>query len=849
MGIFKRKQKDTDFLDEELLNKESSIGSGDFSKPAPSHALTPEEVLQGVNTPSTSDGYALYSLKKRMLTATKKEEVVNEEEPQSNTIDFILNEPEEVEEDKSLLERCKAYITDDTGESVLESLAPIYELESVAEILRNDSLKAIERLSEKYNSSFESIKKVSAPTVEPHITIEGFDSPSKEEDVFEQKISIDAEVKNIQSSVPFVISDIDMQEEFFPDKSQSDISNTATITFTPINENGAAAKIVVTEQTRPLDLTGELAQLEMEATEVEAKVELEKNEFEEFVPEYECKDEADIKKFLRLFSIKKRNRFLVCCSSVILTLILGFFALPFMTSVIYGNTRSIMIFSAIISFVIILLNSDMFKSLLNILNKKATADIPPSLSSIAVLIYAIYGIINGEVILEMLLINSIILSFRSLLLFMQSTYMLSNLRQIANPSQKNAVTLINDTTVAFSMAKNAIDGDILIAAPKKCDHIDDFIKYSTFGTFMKGKISFISIASLILSVIVGFVCSAYYNGVFDGLYTVAAIQCFSAMPTLFMIDVLPLYGASKKLNKQKAMIAGKVAAEQLEMANALVLNSIDIFPEGSVSLHQMKVLSENDLQDTIVRAASLTDALNSPLSAIFKKIAGTGNITSYPNSDTVKYEDKMGISGWVDDRLLFIGNRTLMETHGIQVPSVEVDRKILRNGYFPIYVATGDKACALLMVQYNVLPEISHELRRLTNSGVTLLINNTDPNLTEEMICDYMGLYDDSVKVMSAAGCHMYKNAVYYEKSVSAPASFVSQNKITLATILNCASKIKSASVTLTVFYILSAIFGALFFAYSSFTLSGSLISSTSLLIYTLVVSALSYILYLTQKP
>lgn len=43
--------------------------------------------------------------------------------------------------------------------------------------------------------------------------------------------------------------------------------------------------------------------------------------------------------------------------------------------------------------------------------------------------------------------------------------------------------------------------------------------------------------------------------------------------------------------------------------------------------------------------------------------------------------------------------------------------------------------------------------------GITMLIDSSDPNLTEEMICDYMGLYDDSVKVMSTAGCHMYKNS------------------------------------------------------------------------------------------
>ena len=94
------------------------------------------------------------------------------------------------------------------------------------------------------------------------------------------------------------------------------------------------------------------------------------------------------------------------------------------------------------------------------------------------------------------------------------------------------------------------------------------------------------------------------------------------------------------------MIAGKIGAEHIEMANCAVFTSEDIFPSGTVTLHNMKVLSENSIDDTIIRAASLTETLNSPLTNIFKRIAGNSNITALPDSDTVKYEDRMGISGW-----------------------------------------------------------------------------------------------------------------------------------------------------------------------------------------------------------
>ena len=398
------------------------------------------------------------------------------------------------------------------------------------------------------------------------------------------------------------------------------------------------------------------------------------------------------------------------------------------------------------------------------------------------------------------------------------------------------------------MAKNAIDGDVLAAAPQRTKHIDGYMKHSTFRIFLAGKLPFITVISILLSIIVGFACASYFDGIVYGLYSAAAIQCFAALPVIFMLDSLPLYSSAKRLGKMGAMIAGKTGAEKIENANAAVLNADELFPSGTVQLHQMKLLSDNSIDDTIIRAASLTDALSSPLSPIFKKIAGTGGNVVLPDSDTVKYEDKMGISGWVDNKLLFIGNRTLMEAHGIEVPSVEVDRKILRKGLFPVYVATENKACALITVRYTVRPDIARELRRVSALGVTMLINSSDPNMTEEMICDYFGLYEDSVKVMSAAGCHMYKNAVTPNESCFAPAAYKG-NPMGLAAIIGNAGKIKKSNLTLTVLYVILSVLGAVLFAYMSFDGSGSLMSGASVLLYSLISTAVSYILYLTQKP
>jgi hypothetical protein len=296
------------------------------------------------------------------------------------------------------------------------------------------------------------------------------------------------------------------------------------------------------------------------------------------------------------------------------------------------------------------------------------------------------------------------------------------------------------------------------------------------------------------------------------------------------------------------MIAGKTGAQNLELANAAVLSSSDIFPDGTVTLHSMKVLSDNNIDNTILRAASLTEALGSTLAPIFKRIAGTNDFYTMPDSDTVKYEERMGISGWVDNELLFIGNRTLMEAHGIEVPNVEVDRTILRRGYFPVYLASGGKACALIVIQYGVDPTVALELKRIANLGITLLINNCDPNISEPMICDYIGLYEDSVKLMTNAGVHMYNACVTKTERTSAPAAYKG-SAINYISVLNCASRIKRSTLILTVCYVLSACLGAVLFAYTAFTGQSVAPHGSIVLIYNLIVTAISTILFFTQKP
>ncbi len=865
MGFFSKKVNKELFEILEADEKNNEIGLNDTihsaDRPQAHHALTVDEVMHSgtaSDEASVTDRIPtespLEALKKRMKNMSTGEETAPSD---YKTEDIKMTAA--ANEKQSLLEKCKPYIVDETGKDATTPKEPLYRLESVAEILQNDSQRTIDLLSQKYDIMIDDLDKnaeqggISAPKTAPLGDIVKQTPPEKpqatppkeEREVYEESLP-EITVKQYQTSLPD-ISDIDNFVAPKP-QAQEKASESATIRFTPIKSdavNGDTAKVM--SITNTIDLTNELGDLLL-PEDTEDETTLEESAFDGFSVEEEYNGIQDAKKLIYKLSKAKRNSFLRVIGTVAITVLLCFFELPTFSNLLLTETRIMMAICTGIFSMSVIINSDMFGSFAKFLSKKSTSDVTASLASLGCLLYSGFSIFLSHNDYELCLLASFVLTFRAIGQFMSRSTMLGNLKQISTPNTKKAIALIMDEATTFAMAKDAIEGDVLIAAPRETNTVADFMKYSKFGLFMKGKLPFITVLSLILAAICGLAAASLFGEAIYGIYTAAAVLTLVSTPIIFLIETLPLRSSSKKLNRKGAMIAGKTAAERLEMANAVVLTSNDLFPSGTVTLHNMKVLSDNPIDDTIVKAASLTDAVNSPLSNIFKQIAGTNAAYSLPDSDTVKYEDKMGLSGWVDDELLFVGNRTLMEAHGISVPDVKIDWKILEKGYFPVYIASGNKAMALVVVQYSADPTVVYELKRITDGGVTLLVNNCDPNITAEMICDYLGLYEDSVRIMTNAGVHMYKNALPPVDSCSAPASFKGRT-INFISVINSAAKIKKSCILLNVLYVLAICFGLCVFAYLSFSGSTAPVTARTLLLFELGITAATLLIYQAFKP
>lgn len=459
--------------------------------------------------------------------------------------------------------------------------------------------------------------------------------------------------------------------------------------------------------------------------------------------------------------------------TVVITLILAVVDIFLKDTMLSASPTAFALLNIILSAVALAINFRTLKGISSLLGGAPDIDSPTALATLCTFLYTVISSFGGNLGTAPLLApaSMLILSFN----LWGKLSIIKRIRRgfsvIANNEEKKALTFVEDKLSASVMSSGAVIGDALICQGKKTTNIRDYLKNAFSEDLYEKKVAPLMLFTVIVGAVAGLLAFFVNGGVLSAITTFAAITIAGCPISAIFCCNLPLSLATKKLASYGAMLAGHPAAEAIANANAIAFDAADLFPRGTIKLYNMKVLESGAVDKYIASASAVLSAAGSPLAPIFEEILETNN-EDIPVADSIKYENNMGVSGWIEDRRIFVGNRTLMEGHNIKTPSLELDKKILRQGYFPLYLACDQQLCALFVVGYEADEEITYELRNLCNTGVTMLINSNDPNVSEEMLCDYFGLYPDLVKVMSGTGVAAYKNVGAYTESLSATASY-----------------------------------------------------------------------------
>ena len=761
----------------------------------------------------------------------------------------------------TLLARCNAYLEDDEfGTAKIGT--DKYKLESVESILKGFETRAAERVNKKFNNTYTPQTNISkSPDTENKSTSTEFSSATSAFDIIKSttentpntpKTVLDA----TDSTVSFDIPKDQVKHLFTADVSKpfgfaDDTDFSTTRIISDINSHSLPTKEdnTIDSQTIVMPVVSDNSNNRQSEPIISTN-----NEEETEIPTEKIEDYKSISDRARIMSdLKTKKRTFVFKTVLCLFLLVpGVLLLtPVSNTLSAINTSALYIADLVIALLAVLFNLQIFRSITTLFKGNSAVDLPAVLSLTATVTYSILNLVTkssfvGVSAISLLTIISYNLSKCS---FYSSA--VKNFNIIATPEFKSTASIINNKNITKNIVNNAIEGGALVCYGGETTNVHGFLSYTFCQNPLASKIKNISVISLIFGAIVLLLSAVLTSGdISTSVYYFLAVISLGAIPSVYHIVSVPINAANKRLNIYDAILTGYRAADELELCNAIAVSSEDLFPEGSIRLVDMKLLSPNPFDQSMLDASAIASAIHSPIAGIFKQVNLSKTYkTSEPEVDSVIYEEKMGISGWVNDRRVFVGNRDLMVAHGFAgLPPAELDKKIMRKGYFPVYIASDNIPCALLVVRYEPDGDIAYELQRLSNTGTTILVHNCDPNISVKMLCDYFGVYDETISITTKQGSDNYRSLVEHREHRKAGAAFKSTVAGFFAT-LTASINIKKYVSVLFVLYVCSVILGFLGLITCLFTTLNTFLSPLAIIVFELIATFITVISPIIRKP
>lgn len=235
--------------------------------------------------------------------------------------------------------------------------------------------------------------------------------------------------------------------------------------------------------------------------------------------------------------------------------------------------------------------------------------------------------------------------------------------------------------------------------------------------------------------------------------------CISVPYFSCIVDSIAVSKVSGKLLLNGAMLSGWQAYKMCEDSNAIAVDSCDVFDSQGGNVYGIHPFYDIQIDEAIIYTATLAIASGGPLGNLFKRVI-VGETSLLPPVDTLAYEDKLGLSAWIFNRRILVGNEDLLRNHNVEIPDTALISKHLREGRYPLYLAIDGKAAAVFIISYDADPKNSGLLRKIEENSITLLIRSDDANITDEMVSRKLSVHQSGVKILSAVSGDVYKSYV-----------------------------------------------------------------------------------------
>ncbi len=354
-------------------------------------------------------------------------------------------------------------------------------------------------------------------------------------------------------------------------------------------------------------------------------------------------------------------------------------------------------------------------------------------------------------------VAGLLMLFSAIAQYLQARRVMRNFAFVSYPGAKYAASLVEDEKVLHEIGRRAaMEGDASIGYFRRTAFLSDYLANAYELDRSSDWARWMTPMALGLSVVLSVVLTAtgYLENFWSWLQTFVGLICLS-MPALSLAVQLPLTACSRRMMARGGFLVGWKAVRRFGHPDGLAVDVADLYPDESMLLHGIKTFSGTHIDDAILDAASLSVRAGGPLSLIFRRIIENKESLLH-EVDSLVYEQGMGVSGWVDGRRVLVGNRRLLENHGVDVPSADYEARYAKDGRRLVYLSTAGELSAMFVVSYLPDEAIKSALQRLCHSRVMLLIRSCDQNITAESLCADFDLPEYYVDVLPAVAGRLY---------------------------------------------------------------------------------------------
>ena len=336
----------------------------------------------------------------------------------------------------------------------------------------------------------------------------------------------------------------------------------------------------------------------------------------------------------------------------------------------------------------------------------------------------------------------------------------SNFRFVTSREEKYSVRTYDDYNTALKMAKDCVAERPVIAYQCKTGFLKRFLELSYRPDPSESTSQLLAPLGLIASLVLCIACLLLTRSVPTAISAFAAASCACVAVSNLLSVNLPISRLCRTARRAGAMVVGYEGVERLGAVNAVLVDAGELFPRGTVVLNGIKTFGSRDAaEEAIMAASALMREVGGPLSGVFDQVISE-NEEFLPQVRDWTYEDRQGIVGRVDGKTICIGNRSLLINRRMQVPAREEESQYASGGQQVVYIGVDGQVAALLVLTYGADRRRKNELQRLEDSGVSVIVRTTDPNVTAQLVSRLFGVDTASVGILDARLGDEYKKLV-----------------------------------------------------------------------------------------